>query len=429
MPRLFWKFFTTIWLTMAATVGVIFLLVNFLQGVPFARELDEERRAITLNLTANMLARDGEDAARYFVRTSEETLPPGLTISKTAEADACAVPKTADTRSVLKDGVCYQISLPARANFTFDNLGPFIPWIAILISSTISAGALARYLIRPVVHLRDGLSALAHGRFDFRIGDKMAGRKDEVTALAHDFDSSAARLQELQDAQQRLFHDVSHELRSPLSRLQAAVGVLRQSPAKLGAMLDRMDREVERLDALVGEVLTLARLTTDSGLPLKTQALDVIELLNEILGDAAFEAQAREVSITTSVEGTFRAEVEGELIYRALENVVRNAVKYTAEHSHISVSCEAAAERLTICVTDQGPGVRRDELERIFQPFSRGKEAVPRGGYGLGLAITRQAVERHGGRVHASLPDGGGLAITLELRRRPTPHGSADHQV
>lgn len=221
-------------------------------------------------------------------------------------------------------------------------------------------------------------------------------------------------------------HDVSHELRSPLSRLQAAVGVLRQSPAKLGAMLDRMDREVERLDALVGEVLTLARLTAGSGLPLKTQALDVIELLNEILGDAAFEAQTRDVSITTSVDGAFRAEVEGELIYRALENVVRNAVKYTAEHSGISVSCEAAAERLKICVTDQGPGVRRDELERIFQPFSRGKEAVPRGGYGLGLAITRQAVERHGGRVHASLPDGGGLAITIELPRRPTSPGSAD---
>ncbi|MBX4870051.1 HAMP domain-containing protein [Rhizobium bangladeshense] len=419
MPRLFWKFFAIIWLTLTTTVGVIILLVNLLQGVPFARELEQERRSIALNLTANVLARDGEEAAAYFVRSSEETLPHGLTISKTAKPDACSDPKAADTRSVLKEGICYRIFLPAPPTFTFENFGPFMPWLTILISSTISAWALARYLIRPVVHLRDGLSALAHGRFDFRIGDKMAGRKDEVTALAHDFDSSASRLQELQDAQQRLFHDVSHELRSPLSRLQAAVGVLRQSPAKLGAMLDRMDREVERLDVLVGEVLTLARLTAGSGLPLKTQTVDVIELLNEILGDAAFEAQARGVSITTSVDGSFRAEVEGELIYRALENVVRNAVKYTAEHSFISVSCETAADRIKICVTDQGPGVKRDELERIFQPFSRGKEAVPRGGYGLGLAITRQAIERHGGRVHASLPDAGGLAITLELSRKP----------
>ncbi|MDR9784507.1 HAMP domain-containing sensor histidine kinase [Rhizobium redzepovicii] len=425
MPRLFWKFFRIIWLTLAASLAVIILIVKLLQAVPFAGELEQERRALVLNLTANILVEDGEDAAARFVSTSEKTQPLGLSLAKPAQADACAGKNTVTTRSVLKDGVCYRLSVSAPASSIFDNLGPFMPWFTILIASTIAAGALARYLIRPVVHLRDGLSALAHGRFDFRIGDKMAGRKDEVTALAYDFDASAARLQELQDAQQRLFHDVSHELRSPLSRLQAAVGVLRQSPAKLGAMLDRMDREVERLDTLVGEVLTLARLTAGSGRPLKTQTLDVIELLNEILGDAAFEAQAREVTITTSVDGVFRAEVEGELIYRALENVVRNAVKYTAEHSRISVSCEVGPDRLTIRVGDQGPGVGRDELERIFQPFSRGKDAVPRGGYGLGLAITRQAIERHGGRVHASLPKAGGLAIMLELPRRPMPYGVA----
>lgn len=431
MPRLFWKFFATIWLALAATLAVIILIVNLFQIPPPGRDREYQERAIILKLTANVLARDGEDAAARFVRTSEDTVPLGLTLSKTTESRACRDESTVETRSILKDGICYRISVAPEANFLLkiaDNLALLVPWLSIFVSSTVAAAALARYLIRPVVHLRDGLSALAHGRFDVRIGDKMAGRRDEVTALAHDFDSTAARLQELQNAQQRLFHDVSHELRSPLSRLQAAVGVLRQSPAKLGAMLDRMDREVERLDALVGEVLTLARLTAGSGLPLKTQTLDVVELLNEILGDAAFEAQARALSITKSVDGVFRAEVEGELIYRALENVVRNAVKYTAEHSHISVSCEAAADRLKICVTDQGPGVRRDELERIFQPFSRGKEAVPRGGYGLGLAITRQAIERHGGRVHASLPDGGGLAITLELPRRPTPYGSADDQ-
>ncbi|MDI5925421.1 ATP-binding protein [Rhizobium leguminosarum] len=431
MPRLFWKFFATIWLTLATTLTVIIVIVNLFQIPPPGRDREYQERAIILKLTANVLTRDGEDAAARFIRTSEYTVPLGLTLSKTMESPACGDEGRAETKSILKEGICYRISVAPEANFLLniaDNLALLVPWLSIFVSSTVAAAALARYLIRPVVHLRDGLSALAHGRFDFRIGNQMAGRKDEVTALAHDFDSTAARLQELQDAQQRLFHDVSHELRSPLSRLQAAVGVLRQSPAKLGAMLDRMDREVERLDALVGEVLTLARLTAGSGLPMKTQTLDVIELLNEILGDSAFEAQAREVSITTSVEGTFRAEVEGELIYRAIENIVRNAVKYTAEHSHISVTCEATTDRLKICVTDQGPGVRRDELERIFQPFSRGKEAVPRGGYGLGLAITRQAIERHGGRVHASLPDAGGLAVTLELPRKPIPYGLAEER-
>ncbi|MGY5776347.1 HAMP domain-containing sensor histidine kinase [Rhizobium sp. LEGMi135b] len=420
MPKLFWKFFTIIWLTLAATVGVVIITVKLIQAVPFAHELEQDRRTLLVKLTANILIEDGEDAARRFVSMSEKTQPVGLSLSTTSNANTC--PQEADERSILKDGSCYRIFAATPISFTFENLAPILPWLTILISSTIAAGALARYLIRPVVHLRNGLSALANGRFDFRIGDKMAGRTDEVTALAHDFDASAARLQELQDAQQQLFHDVSHELRSPLSRLQAAVGVLRQSPAKLDAMLDRMDREVERLDVLVGEILTLARLTATSSMPLKTQSLDVIELLNEILGDAAFEAQARDVSITASIGGSFPAEVEGELIYRALENVVRNAVKYTDAHSHIAVLCEIRNDLLNIRVADQGPGVRRDELERIFQPFSRGNDAVTGDGYGLGLAITRQAIERHGGRVFASLPAASGLTITLEIPRKPASH-------
>lgn len=187
-----------------------------------------------------------------------------------------------------------------------------------------------------------------------------------------------------------------------------------------------MDREVERLDALVGEVLTLARLTAGSRLPLKTQTLDVVDLLNEILGDAAFEAQAREVSITANVDDSFLAEVDGELIYRALENVIRNAVKYTAEHSQITVQCETTGDLLKVCVADQGPGVRRDELERIFQPFSRGSDAAPRGGYGLGLAIARQAIECHGGRVYASLPIVDGLVIILEIPRHPAIYSPAN---
>lgn len=428
MPRLFWKFFSTIWLTLATTVAVIVLLVNLFELTPFTRELEHQKRELVLGLAASVLESDGEDAAARFVQISEDTVPLGLSVSKATQANACAHGITEETRSILKEGVCYRISVPAYVSVLFDNPAVLIPWLAILVSSTIAAAALARSLIRPVVHLRNGLSALAHGRFDVRIGDKMAGRRDEVTALAHDFDSSAARLQEFQDAQQRLFHDVSHELRSPLSRLQAVVGVLQQTPARLDSMLERMNREIERVDALVGEILTLARLTARSNAPMKTQVLDVIELLNEILSDAAFEAQARDVSITTNVDGSFLAEVEGELIYRALENVVRNAVKYTDEHSRISVLCAPTADLLRISVVDQGPGVKREELERIFLPFSRGENAGRRGGYGLGLAIARQAIERHGGRAHASLPEIGGLAITLEIPRKPMAFGLGPDQ-
>lgn len=419
MPRLFWKFFLIIWLTLASSVAVIILIVNLLQAAPFAPELDRQKREMALNLTANLLKNDGEGTAARFVMASEETAPLGLTISKVATLDECSGNSAFGSRFVVKEGECFLVSLTEHRNYIRDRLAIVMPWLAIFVSSTISAAALARYLIRPVVHLRDGLSALAHGRFEVRIGDKMAGRRNEVTALAHDFDTTASRLQEFQDAQQRLFHDVSHELRSPLSRLQAAVGILRQNPAKLGAMLERMDREVERLDVLVGEVLTLARLTIRSSPPLRTQSLDLVELLNEILGDAAFEARSRDVSITRHINGSYLADVEGELIYRAFENVVRNAVKYTAERSHVTVSCEMLSNLLIVHIVDKGPGVHEDELERIFQPFSRGAHIEQVGGYGLGLAITRQAIERHFGKVYASLPAAGGLMISIELPRGP----------
>jgi signal transduction histidine kinase len=420
MPRLFRKFFTTIWLTLAIPLLAVIPLVNGFQGPPSPPGAERQKRELVLDLTRNLLATDGLEAAERFIRVSEATSPLGLVIASGEDLATCDAKKTEDSRTLEKDGVCYRIVLSRQSELRPPYLGLLMPWLGILLSSTLAAALLARYLIRPVVHLRDGLSALANGRFDVRIGDKMAGRRDEVTALAHDFDVSAARLQEFQDAQRRLFHDVSHELRSPLSRLQAAVGVLRQSPAKIDAMLDRMDREVERLDVLVGEVLTLARLTAGSNLPLKTQAVDVVDLLNEVLSDAAFEAQARGVSITTDIDGAFLAPVDGELVYRALENVIRNAVKYTAEGSRVTVSIEIAANLLTVRISDEGPGVGRDELERIFQPFSRGSDTVLVGGYGLGLAIARQAIERHGGRVFASSVYAGGLIVTIELPAGPT---------
>ncbi len=177
MPRLFWKFFATIWLTLATTLTVIIVIVNLFQIPPPGRDREYQERAIILKLTANVLARDGEDAAARFIRTSEYTVPLGLTLSKTMVSPACGDEGRAETKSILKDGICYRISVAPEANFLLniaDNLALLVPWLSIFVSSTVAAAALARYLIRPVVHLRDGLSALAHGRFDFRIGNQMA---------------------------------------------------------------------------------------------------------------------------------------------------------------------------------------------------------------------------------------------------------------
>lgn len=127
------------------------------------------------------------------------------------------------------------------------------------------------------------------------------------------------------------------------------------------------------------------------------QTLDVIDLLDDIVADAAFEAEARGVAVSHDRAVSFVAEVNGELIYRAIENVVRNAVKYTADHTQVAVVSKVENDRLRIVVADEGPGVPAADLDRIFHPFSRGEAAISTGGYGLGLAITKHAIERHGG--------------------------------
>jgi hypothetical protein len=238
---------------------------------------------------------------------------------------------------------------------------------------------------------------------------------DEITALSHDFDVTAAKLEELQESRKRLFHDISHELRSPLSRMQAALGLLKKNPAKLDIVMPRMEREIERLDSLVEEILTLARLGSPKSRIVERQSLDVIDLLNAIIDDAAFEAQPRQITITFAGIESFVSQVNGELICRAVENVMRNAVKYSGEGTSISVSAQISIDRsLDISVSNSGPFVSPEDVERIFEPFTRLLENEIMAGHGLGLAIARRAIESHGGNVSAwSNPDGG---LTVRLR-------------
>ncbi|MBS1165573.1 MAG: two-component sensor histidine kinase, partial [Proteobacteria bacterium] len=255
---------------------------------------------------------------------------------------------------------------------------------------------------------------LARGDFSRRIAPDPRQR-DELAMLGRDFDQTAARLQEFQEGRERLFHDVSHELRSPLSRLQAVIGVLRKSPARLEDMLDRMEGEIGRLDELVEEILTLARLSTSDSKNLSHQKLDVIDLVTEIIEDACFEGVARGVTVTYRGVGSFIADVNGELIYRAIENVIRNAVKFSGPESEVVVSSSIDDGCLKLEVGDHGPGVREEELESIFRVFARASDNLSVPGHGLGLAIARQAIERHGGTATAESAASGGLRVTLTV--------------
>jgi two-component system OmpR family sensor kinase len=303
---------------------------------------------------------------------------------------------------------------------------PFVPLISAIGAVLIIGPALAWYLSRPLRHLRWALRRAAEGRFDTRVQPLMGGRRDEIADLAGEFDHMAAQLQQVTESRKVLLHDISHELRSPLSRLQAAIGLLRQDPSQTDAMVERIQRESERLDVLIEELLTLHRLEAPAGLV--RERVDVLELLHAIAEDADFEARPSSRQVRIDAPGQFVAQVNGELLYRAFENVIRNAVKYTAPGTAVEIQAVVSVDsaQLVVTVCDRGPGVPASMLEKIFEPFTRveGGESVR--GVGLGLAIARRAMSLHGGNIAAELRDGGGLIMTFGLPAAAEPANAVE---
>jgi two-component system sensor histidine kinase CpxA len=302
--------------------------------------------------------------------------------------------------------------------------GPFGPramtWRGILIgiiSSGLVCYLLAGYLTAPVVRLRAATQKLAAGDLSVRVGGGTSRRGDEITQLLLDFDTMAERLEKLVNAQARLLNDISHELRSPLARINVALALARQrSGPEAEAFLDRMDLESNRLNELVERLLTIARL--DSGAEgVQRQEVDLEELIREAAEDADFEAQGRGCHVIAEIHAACVVNGNPSLLHSAIENVVRNAARYTADGTDVHVSLEAVKMEAIIRVLDSGPGVPEGALEKMFLPFYRIDDARGRltGGVGLGLAITERSVELHGGTVRASNRKEGGLMIEIRL--------------
>lgn len=275
---------------------------------------------------------------------------------------------------------------------------------------------LARYLATPVEILQSGFNRLAHGDFDVRLADRIGDRRDEIANLARDFDAMARHLDSLVNARDRLLHDVSHELRSPLSRLQLAIGLLRQNP-KRDELIDRIEHEAHRLSSLVGEVLALARAESSD-----TQSdcyYDPLAIIAAVVEDASFEAEASGVAIlvlSTALPGDCQLTVQGngELFVRAIENVVRNAVHHSPAGSDIilRLSIETGPPaQLHIAIEDKGSGVEESALEGILDPFRR----AGGNGFGLGLSIARRAIIAQKGTIRINNHEGGGLHVLMSL--------------
>jgi signal transduction histidine kinase len=273
---------------------------------------------------------------------------------------------------------------------------------------------LAWYFAQPIRQLRRGFDAAANGKLDVRVAPEMGQRRDELADLGRDFDRMTERLQSLVEGQKRLLHDVSHEMRSPLARLQAAVGLARQQPERMDDLLARVERESERMNLLVGELLTLSRL--EAGSAGAVGPVDMEELLAQLIEDARFEGASRQLTIDFVPGRMAEVLANSELLHRAIENVVRNALRFSPLGGVVRI--EAGAQEggtFHIGVLDQGPGVGEADLEAIFTPFYRGAAPRDDDGYGLGLAIARQVVQMGNGTIKASKVMGAGLLVSIDL--------------
>ncbi|KGD87884.1 histidine kinase [Achromobacter sp. RTa] len=274
--------------------------------------------------------------------------------------------------------------------------------------------ALSRHVTSPLGQLRQATHALSAGQLDAHTPAKLARRKDELGLLARDFNAMAGRLKALVDTREQLLHNIAHELRSPLARLRLAAELARRRDERQDLQLDRIERECERLDSLVGNTLRLARL---GALPVPTETLDLAEIVSAVVEDARYEAGGRQIRIAWDAHPPVPLVGDRCSLASAIENVLRNALRFAPAHSTIRVRLLVSAREACLEIEDRGPGVAHDELESLFEPFYRTASGArkPGSGAGLGLSIAQAAVAAHKGRMSARNMSPQGLSVRLEL--------------
>ena len=467
--RLFWKFFLAFWVALLIAAGAVAATVYLYQQNQERRvSLVEQgpRADFRVGAAASVLVHGGVDALKAFLR--EEDAPPrtpilavdgqghdllGRIVPPTALANARAIAREGRSRAVREEGMeSDRLLLFEPARFDSPELReprpvgdaeaapprPFSEWngkqrvppapppsprpplivaIAIgIIASLAFAAALAWYFARPIRALDWALRSATQGKLDVRVRPLIGGRRDEIADLGRQFDTMVQQVQAMIASQRRLFHDVSHELRSPLARMEAAVGLARQSPERIETSLDRIERESRRLDALVGEVLTLARL--DSGVDEEEpQTVDLVALLATVVDDARFEGERDGVTVSCKTPETLPMRGRADDLLRAFDNVVRNALRFAPAGSTVDIALAVSNDRkrAILTVDDKGPGLRPDQLDSVFRRFVRADGGTSGTGFGLGLAIAERAVRAHDGTIEASNRPEGGLRMAIIL--------------
>jgi len=426
---LFWKLLLAFWVAFFVISQLLWVLVSV--EPPITAQDDSlalSAAPVVLDAVGSALSRNG----KVFALKVRDSLPASERARlEIVPASARPAPLTRRDSVIERqinapDGTSYRLRYHYQGASRLLMTMPIEPLILVLICGPIFGVVMAWYLLAPIRRLRQGFERLAAGDMSVRLAPGMGARHDEIADLARDFDVMAVQLEQSIQARERLLHDVSHELRSPLSRLQLAIGLARQDPTGARASLDRIEYEGRRLDSVVRELLSLAR--AESGHSPGEDYFDLTALLESVLADARFEAEAAGVRIVSEVNDSAASDNDApslrgntELVRWALDNVVRNALRFSTggQSVHVKLAYDRDARRYEIDVVDEGPGAPPSALPTLFEPFVRADETNP--GFGLGLAVAKRAVAAQGGTIEASNRAGAGLGvrITLPVDRLP----------
>lgn len=368
-----------------------------------------ERLQGEMSRKVNLIGRDGS----LWYGSGNEIIDPGEIVGRTLASGQVETDFAPEERSLgaapvdFPDGRRFALVLQwdrgsPPSLFWGSGLG-YLRLLGVLLAGVVLCWLLALYLTSPIRKLREATNRLAEGDLSTRVAEKVGRRRDEIADLAHDFDAMAERIETLVSSQQRLSRDVSHELRSPLARMNVALEIAKQKVSGEAApQLARIEAESQRLNDMISRLLTLSKLETGSK-DFERREVNFKTLVEQVAADADFEASAKGKSVKLVTAAECRVLGSESLIRSAVENVLRNAVRYTPEGTDVEVSLTNGSGRARLSVVDHGGGVPEAELTNLFRPFYRVGEARDRGsgGTGLGLAIAEQAILVHDGTIKA----------------------------
>lgn len=426
--RLFWKILIIFWIIFVVAFQTIWVAFSFYAETNRA-QFTFVHIPTKVNMIAQLLHISGRKEAEKFIKHLPEPEQSYFQMISVEEFEQLL--EASGKRSIAEydefsryrqiavapDGVSYLISFSnpeemaeERALFNMP-----IPLVLMgLFGGLVFSLLLAWNLTRPMKLLQKGFFSVSQGDLTVRLFSRLKNRYDELSNLARDFDAMVEKLNILITGRQQLLHDVSHELRTPLARLQLAIGLAQQNKQNIDTALQRIELESQRLDQLIGEILSFSRPDVNNRLD---EYFDLKNLIEIVIDDTNYEAKPQGIEIKAILSPLSNSIIKGnaEQIRRAIENIIRNAIRFSEKGQEIQVTLREMGKYLQISVRDHGPGVEEHKLSSIFEPFVRIQSMQLGKGYGLGLAIARKIVHAHNGTIHARNVENGGLIVSIKV--------------